>query len=67
MGTVTAPVHGVREIVMEEQRVFAVYDTALPDNLAHVDVFEIASRSRSQKKLARLALAEMFTKIPVTH
>lgn len=67
VGTVTAPVNGVREIVIEEQRVFAVYDTALSDNPAHVDVFEIASRSRAQKKLARLALAELFTKVPITH
>lgn len=64
VGTVTAPVSGVREIVMEEQRVYGVYDTALADNPAHVDVFEIANRTRAQKKLARLALAELFTKVP---
>lgn len=66
VGTVTATVDGVRKIVIEGKRVFAVYDTALSDNAAHVDVFEIADRTKAQKKLARLALAGLFTNVPVT-
>lgn len=66
VGAVTAQVDGVRKIVVEGARGFAVYDTALPDNPAHVDVFEIADRTRAQKKLARLALAQAFTDVPIS-
>lgn len=66
VGTVTAPVDGIRKVVIEGKRVFAIYDTALSDNPDHVDVFEIADRTKAQKKLARLALAELFTNTPTT-
>lgn len=66
VGAVTAQVERVRKIAEEGKRLFAVYDTALSENPAHVDVFEIAARTRAQKKLARLALAQAFTDVPVS-
>lgn len=68
-GAVTAQSVKVREIVLGSSRIYAIYDTGLPNNPAHVDVFEMPSVMRSamksEQKLARLALAEAFTDEPV--
>ena len=68
VGTVTAQVLDVRKISLGDSRTYGVYDTGLPNNPAHVDVFEISSvvksGLKSEQKLVRLALAEAFTDEP---
>lgn len=70
VGAVTAKVSTVRELKIAEERAYGIYDTALRENTAHVDIFELASAmkglSNSEQKLARLRLAEAFTDEPVT-
>ncbi len=65
LGVVTSHSKAVRSILVENERSFAIYDTGLSENSKHVDVFEIAGRTNSQRKLARKALADAFTKVPV--
>lgn len=70
VGAVTAKSDEVRNITLENSRIYAVYDTGLANNPAHVDVFEMPSvmksAMKSEQKLARLALAEAFTDEPVS-
>lgn len=48
-----------------DKPVMAIYDTALADDLQHVDVCWVkADRDRSAMKLARLDLALVFTAVP---
>lgn len=70
VGAVTAQSVKIRELTLENSRIYAVYDTGLANNPAHVDVFEMPSvmksAMKSEQKLARLALAEAFTDEPVS-
>lgn len=69
VGAVSAKVCAVRSLKEKDERIYGVYDTALPENTAHVDVFEIpasiVSLSKAEQKLARLLLKEAFTGEPV--
>lgn len=64
LGVVTATCMVLRSLMMDDKRLLAVYDTALEDNVVHVDVFEVAGRSNAERKQARKDLADAFTKIP---
>ncbi|MCZ4324382.1 hypothetical protein [Pseudomonas anguilliseptica] len=70
VGAISAQVRTVRALKAGEQRVYSVYDTALGENVFHVDVFEIPSAlkalSKAEQKLERLRLAEAFTGEPVS-
>lgn len=65
LGTITARCGDIRSILSEGSKVYAIYDTALAENESHADIFEIHGRTRSQKKMARLLISELFTKSPV--
>lgn len=65
VGSVTANCGILRALAMNEERLLAVYDTAMEDNVAHSDVFEIAGRTNSQRKQARKDIADAFSKVPV--
>ncbi|MWV11173.1 hypothetical protein F3I62_03600 [Pseudomonas sp. R-28-1W-6] len=70
VGAVVASVGAVRALKVADERAYGVYDTALRENTAHVDVIELPSAfkslSKSQQKLARLMLTEAFTDEPIT-
>ena len=62
VGVVLARCDAVRAILNEAgRRAFAVYDTALPQNPAHVDVFHCGSLPPSKKKQLRKRLRDTFT------
>lgn len=65
MGAVTASCIVLRELVMNEKRLLAVYDTSLEENVSHSDVFELAGRSNAEKKQARKDIADAFGKVPI--
>ncbi|AZD52191.1 hypothetical protein C4K19_0373 [Pseudomonas chlororaphis subsp. aurantiaca] len=64
VGVVSAQCERIRELVAQNQRMMAVYDTALADNPLHVDVFQIVNRKRSDVKQARKDIADLFSQIP---
>lgn len=66
VGSVTASCSLIRALLMNEQRLLAIYDTALEENVAHADVFEIAGRTNAEKKQARKDIADAFSKVPVS-
>lgn len=69
VGAISAKVRAVRVLRVGGRRAYSVYDTALGENVFHVDVFEIPSalkaRSKAEQKLERLRLAEAFTDEPI--
>lgn len=75
LGVVTAKSHNVRCLIPEgaeesphEKEMMAVYDTALPGNVHHADVFQITqgrNLTKSQAKQVRRDLALVFTKVPL--
>lgn len=75
LGVVTANCDDVRmlrstdpSVPPYEKPMMAIYDTALPDNAKHVDVFQLQQElglAKSQVKQVRRDLALVFTRIPV--
>jgi hypothetical protein len=63
-GYVIASCESVRKLAWEGERLFAIYDTALPDNHAHADVCQAVFRPRSKASEMRRHLQLVFTKIP---
>lgn len=64
LGAVTANCGAIRSIMPLGSKVYAVYDTALEVNPAHVDVFEVHGRTPGEKKLARFDLSQVFSQTP---
>lgn len=62
LGYVTVSCKAVRALLWESERMFAVYDTALPDNTAHADVCQAAFRSKSRNSEMRRNLQTIFTR-----
>lgn len=65
VGSVSASCSVLRALTMNDNRLLAIYDTALVDNPHHCDVFEIAGRTRAERKQARKDIADAFSKVPV--
>ena len=66
VGVVSAKCEMIRDMLAQNQRMMAVYDTALEDNPAHVDVFQIVNRKRADVKQARKDIADLFSQIPLS-
>lgn len=54
VGALSAKVADIRSLIYENRsRVFGIYDTALPDNTAHIDVFQCGSGPAEKKRLRK--------------
>jgi hypothetical protein len=65
VGFVTGECRAIRQLFFEGERCFAVYDTALDDNIAHADVCQAIFRPRSVRSDLRRRLQLLFTATPV--
>lgn len=65
-GYVTASCEAIRKLAWEGERMFAIYDTALPDNHAHADVCQAVFKPRSKASAMRRQLQLLFTRSPVS-
>jgi hypothetical protein len=64
VGFVTAPSSAVRDLRMDGAQLFAIYDTALPDNKAHADVCQAIFQPRSRVSEMRRQLQLAFERVP---
>lgn len=63
MGTVQVSVAEVRRLLYSsEARAFGIYDTALPHNGEHIDVFQVVGASRPEQSRLRKQLRDQFLK-----
>lgn len=60
IGYVTASCGAVRELLLGSDRAFAVYDTALEENIYHADVCQAVFRPKSQASEMRRKLQLVF-------
>jgi hypothetical protein len=62
-GTVKLSVQEVRDLVVASKtRAFGVYDTALPTNPSHADIFQLVSGNGQEARSARLQLFDLANK-----
>jgi hypothetical protein len=64
VGYVTAPAYDVRNLRSDGERLFAIYDTALPENKAHADICQaVFSQPRSKLSEMRRQLQLVFDRV----